>query len=67
MTKMFRDYPDVVNIKQLMEMLHIGRSSAYKLILEGIIKSFKLGRNYKIPKTSVIDYVEGKYEIDIQN
>lgn len=54
---MFSDYPDVVNIHQLMEMLQVGRTTAYKLIADGTIKSFRLRKNYKIPKVNIINYI----------
>lgn len=55
---MFEDYKDVVNINDLMKMLHIGRNKAYALINTGEIKSFKIGKVHKIPKRWVIDYIE---------
>ena len=54
---MFTNYPDVVNIHQLKEMLGIGITLAYKLVKKGIIKSMKIGREYKIPKANVISYL----------
>lgn len=45
---LFADYPDVVTIKQMMEMLHIGRSTADKLLNTGIIPYFKLDQNCRV-------------------
>jgi len=56
-TLMFTSYPDVVNIKELKDMLDIGITLAYRLIREGKIKSLKIGREYKIPKTNIISYL----------
>lgn len=53
----FRDYPDIVSIAQLCEMLSIGRNTAYKLIDSGEIKSRKIGRVHKIVKSSVIKFI----------
>jgi hypothetical protein len=55
--KMFAEYPDVVGISDLMSMLSVGRHSAYELINSGQIQSFKIGRNIKIPKIKVIDFL----------
>lgn len=55
---MFENYKDVVNIKELKNMLNIGRDKAYFLVNSGEIKAFIIGRNIKIPKKSVIDYIE---------
>lgn len=56
---MFVDYPDVVNIPQLCEMLGgISSKSAYKLLQANRIHHFKIGRAYKIPKVHVIAYLQ---------
>ncbi len=57
MEAMFVDYPDIVGIRQLMEMLQIGQVLAYKLIKNGDIKSRKVGREYKIPKKNIVEYI----------
>ncbi len=54
---MFADYPDVVNIQQLQKMLGVGYTFAYKLVSKGIIKSLRIGREYKILKSFVIEYI----------
>ena len=59
--KMFSNYPDVVDIKQLCEMLGgIGPKTAYQLLHEGKIKYFKIGRGFRIPKQSVITFLQAK-------
>ena len=54
---MFTSYPDLVNINQLKEMLGIGITLAYRLVRNNAIQSLKVGRQYKIPKRSVIAYL----------
>lgn len=54
---MFNDYPDVVTVDDLRQMLHIGRSAAYSLLKSGRIKTLKFGKEYIIPKSSVIDFL----------
>ena len=55
--EMFAKYPDIVSVDDLMKMLRIGRSAAYCLVQNGTISNFKIGKIYKIPKASVIDYI----------
>lgn len=55
--KMFTDYPDVVGVPDLMKMLSVGRHAAYQLVREGKVQSFKVGRNIKIPKLSIIEFL----------
>lgn len=54
---MFTEYPDIVNIIQLKEMLGIGINLAYKLVRNQTIPSLKVGREYKIPKRNIIYYL----------
>lgn len=55
----FDSYPDVVTFEQLREMLgNIGKTLAYKLLRSNEIESFKLGRNYRILKSKVIEYLK---------
>lgn len=60
---MFTSYPDVVNTNQLKDMLGIGITLAYRLVKQNIIKSIKVGREYKIPKANVIAYLTRQNEI----
>ena len=55
---MFKNYPDVVTVKQLQIMLGgISKKLAYYLLQNKIIKSIKIGRQYKIAKADVILYL----------
>ena len=54
---MFKEYPDVVDIKGLCTMLGIGVKSAYKLINQNKIGHLKIGRSFLIPKYHVIHYL----------
>ena len=57
-TDLFRNYPDVVNVKQLCEMLGgIGKNMGYRLLRERKIPSILIGREYKVAKTDVIHFV----------
>ena len=57
---MFPEYPDIVTVKDLREMLGISRKLAYKLLDYGYIHAVKIGTTLKIPKISVINYVMEK-------
>ena len=56
-TEIFKNYPDVLTIEDLQEMLHIGRNTAYGILKDGTIKTIKLGKRYIIPKISVIEFL----------
>ena len=55
---MFREYADIVRIKDVQDMLKIGKNKVYELLKSGEIKSIRIGNKYIIPKKSVIDFVE---------
>lgn len=48
---------DVLTIYEMMDMLAIGKNTAYKLLQEGKIKSFRIGNSYKILRESVKDFI----------
>ena len=50
---MFTEYPDLIDVVQLKEMLNIGITLAYRLVRE----KTKDWREYKIPKRNVIAYL----------
>lgn len=52
---LFSEYPEIISVEQMMEMLQIGKVLAYRMVEEKKIKSAKIGREYKIIKKSVID------------
>lgn len=54
---MFSEYPDMVNVKQLIQMLGISRAVAYDLLSKKLIKGIKVANAYRIPKISIIDFI----------
>ncbi|WP_304507193.1 helix-turn-helix domain-containing protein [Anaerotignum sp.] len=47
----------MVGVNDLQNLLHIGRNKAYELLRNNEIRSIKIGRDYKIPKRCIIDYI----------
>ena len=63
---MFRNYPDVVNIEQLCEMLGgISTKTGYRLLKSGAIKSFVVARRYHIPKINVFEYMSAAEQLSL--
>ena len=52
-----RDFPDILNVNQLCEVLGISTKTGYKLLREGTISALKVGRTYRIPKIHVLTYL----------
>lgn len=59
----FSDYPDVLDIQQMCELLGTSTKTGYRLLREGRIEHMKVGRTYRIPKTHVMVYLKlaGRY------
>lgn len=54
----FREYPDVVTVEQMCEMLGgLSTKTGYQLLKSGTIKSFIVGRRYRIPKICILEYM----------
>lgn len=54
---MYPQYPDVVTVTDISSMLGISKAKAYELIHTGVIKSLPCGKNFKVPKIMIIDFV----------
>jgi excisionase family DNA binding protein len=52
----FKEYPDVVNVEQMSEMIGISSKTACRILRRNEIDHFKVGRTYKIPKIHIIAY-----------
>lgn len=55
---MLEQYEDVMTIADLREVLNIGSNAAYNLLHQGAISAFRIGRTWKIPKKSVIQFID---------
>ncbi len=56
---MFCEYPDVVDIKDMMKMLSVGRNTALNLLKTSRIRGVVVGNRYRIPKINVIRFLLG--------
>lgn len=51
--------PDVLTPEMLMDILKIGRNTIYNLLRSGAIRSVRIGRQYRIPRDALTEYLEG--------
>ena len=54
---MLDEYEAVLTVSDLQEILNIGRNYAYELLRDGRIAAFRVGKKWRIPKQSVIDFL----------
>jgi len=54
----FKEYPDVMDVKQVSELLKVSNKVVYRLIQDGSLTSLKVGRSFRIPKVSIMKYTK---------
>lgn len=52
------DYPDVLTPTECQNILLVGKNTIYNLLQNNIIKSIKIGKLYRIPKSSLQNYLD---------
>lgn len=60
MASKYRSYdelPLTLRVEDLMPILDIGRNTAYELVRCGKIRSIRIGKQLRIPKHALIDYL----------
>lgn len=57
-SSVFKGYPDVMNVKQVGELLGVSTKTVYKLIHNGSLASLKVGREFRIPKVYLMRFFE---------
>lgn len=54
---MLNNTKDVLTLKELQELLHIGKNTALKLVQSGDIEAFRVAKQWKITKENVAKFV----------
>ena len=54
--------PDMLTPDEVMEYLHIGRSTAYKMLKNGVIPSIRIGKLYRTPKVMLVTALKSLYD-----
>ena len=52
------DLPVTLRVEELMPILGIGRNTAYALVRSGRLRSIRVGRQVRIPKNALIEFLE---------
>ena len=55
----FDELPLTLRVEDLMPILGIGRNTAYELVRSKQIYSVKIGRQLRIPKDALVEYLSG--------
>ena len=54
---MFEQYPDIMSVFDVSDALFIGKNRTYELLETGVLKGFRIGHVWKIPRKSLEEYV----------
>lgn len=54
---MLNNTKDVLTLKDLQELLHIGKNTALRLVQSGEIEAFRVGKQWRVSKESVAKYI----------
>lgn len=54
---MLNNTKDILTLKELQELLHIGKNTALRLVQSGEIEAFRVGKQWRIAKDSIIKYI----------
>ena len=54
------DLPFALRAEDLMPILNIGRNTAYELVRSGQIRSIRIGRQLRIPRDAVVEFLNGQ-------
>ena len=61
---MLKEYPDVLTVEQVAQILNIGINAAYRLVNSQEIGYRKIGKSIRVPKVCVVDYlVSSRYTV----
>jgi excisionase family DNA binding protein len=54
------EVPVTLRVEDLMPLLGIGRKTAYELIRSGQIRSIRVGRQIRIPREALLEFLNGR-------
>ena len=57
MSKDFEQLPLVLSVPEVARVLNLGRDTTYGLVRSGRIRSVRVGRQYRVPKAAVMEYL----------
>lgn len=55
---MYRNIPEIMTFNECRELLRVGKNTMLDLLHERIIEGFKVGNRWKIPKETVVEFIE---------
>ena len=54
---MLNNTKEILTLKELQELLHIGKNTALRLVQSGEIDAFRVGNQWRVPRNSIVKYI----------
>ena len=54
---MLNNAKDILTLKELQELMHIGKNTALRLVQSGESEAFRVGKQWRVSKENVAKYV----------
>ena len=64
---MFDNYPEILSVAEACKALRIGNNNIYDLLNTGVLKAYRNGRTWRIPKQALIEYIESQTKLTLIN
>ncbi|MEA5015927.1 MAG: helix-turn-helix domain-containing protein [Candidatus Limiplasma sp.] len=53
----FKEYPEVLDVKQVSQLLGVSTKTVYKLVKNGSLAALRIGREFRFPKVLIMKYM----------
>lgn len=54
---MYNDYAEILMLEDVCEVLRIGKNKAYEILHQNLLKGYREGRIWKVPRESIHEYI----------
>lgn len=61
--KIFESYDDILTVEEACEALKIGYNAIYGLLNTGKLRGYRNGRVWRIPKASLVEYIQSSSKL----
>lgn len=58
--------PKLYTVQEIAEALRVHSRTAYRLVKEGKIKGIKVGSQWRIPESALLEYIETGWQAHVQ-
>ena len=55
---MYNNIPEIMTVKECCAILKVGKNTMLEMLNNRILDGFKIGNRWKIPKESVVEFIE---------